>query len=97
MVLAPCAWVDEFEMIEIMRRGGDSEFSELLCRLRSDSCTAKDITTLKSRAGSPSQALHMYRLNVDVDSRNSLTLNNLAPQCDQYTIKASDAIYSRPY
>ena len=33
----------------------------------------------------------MYRLNVDVDSRNALMLDNLAPQSAQYTIKARDA------
>ena len=34
----------------------------------------------------------MYRLNVDIDTRNALMLNNLAPQCEQYSIKASDAM-----
>ena len=36
----------------------------------------------------PTQALHVYRLNADVDTRNTLMLNNLAPQSAQYTIKA---------
>ena len=40
----------------------------------------------------PNDALHVYRLNIDVDSRNALMLNNLAPQCEQYSIKASDAM-----
>ena len=93
-------WVDEFQMIElteVMRQRGDSPFSELLCRVRTNSCTSDDIDTLKSRiiqsdAGSyPTQALHVYRLNVDVDSRNALMLDNLAPQSEQYTIKARDA------
>ena len=35
---------------------------------------------------------HAYRLNADVDYRNSLMLNNLAPESQQYTMKASDAI-----
>ena len=39
----------------------------------------------------PTQVLHVYRLNVDVDSRNALMLDNLAPQSAQYTIKARDA------
>ena len=39
----------------------------------------------------PTQALHVYRLNVDVDSRNALMLGNLAPQSSQYIIKARDA------
>ena len=66
-------------------------------RVRTNSCTSDDIDTLKSRiiqsdAGSyPTQALHVYRLNVDVDSHNALMLDNLAPQSEQYTIKARDA------
>ena len=27
-------WVNEFQMIELMRQRGDSAFSELLCRVR---------------------------------------------------------------
>ena len=94
-------WVDEFEMIElneIMRQRGDTTFSEMLCRVRTATCTPEDIEMLKSREitadipNYPVRALHVYRLNIDVDSRNSLMLNNLAPQCEQYSIKASDAI-----
>ena len=93
-------WVDQFQMIELtesMRQRGDSAFSELLCRVRTNDCTSDDIDTLKSREIScdavnyPTQALHVYRLNVDVDSRNALLLDNLAPQSAQYTIKARDA------
>ena len=93
-------WVDKFQMIElteVMRQRGDSPFSELLCRVRTNSCTSDDIDTLKSREIScdavnyPTQSLHVYRLNVDVDSRNALMLDNLAPQSAQYTIKARDA------
>ena len=93
-------WVDQFQMIELteaMRQRGDSPFSELLCRVRTNSCTSDDIDTLKSRiipsdaVNYPTQALHVYRLNVDVDSRNALMLDNLAPQSAQYTIKARDA------
>ena len=94
-------WVDNFEMIElteVMRQRGDRAFSELLCRVRTNSCTSEDIKTLKSReiaadaVNYPNQALHVYRLNADVDSRNALMLDNLAPQSAQYTIKASDSI-----
>ena len=93
-------WVDQFQMIElteVMRQRGDSPFSELLCRVRTNSCTSDDIDTLKSiiipndAVNYPTQALHVYRLNVDVDSRNALMLDNLAPQIAQYTIKARDA------
>ena len=42
-------WVDQFQMIEVMRQRGDSPFSELLCRVRTNSCTSDDIDTLKSR------------------------------------------------
>ena len=45
-------WVDKFQMIElteVMRQRGDSPFSELLCRVRTNSCTSDDIYTLKSR------------------------------------------------
>ena len=42
-------WVDHFlmlELTEVMRQRGDSE---LLCRVRTNSCTADDIEILKSR------------------------------------------------
>ena len=45
-------WVDEFQMIEldeIMRQCGDSEFCELLCRIRTADHTDDDLATLKSR------------------------------------------------
>ena len=88
-------WVDHFLMIElteVMRQRGDRTFSELLCRVRTNSCTSDDIRTLKSReiaadaVNYPTQALHVYRLNANVDTRNILMLNNLAPQSAQYTI-----------
>ena len=94
-------WVDHFQMIElteVMRQRGDSTFAELLCRVRTNSCTSEDLETLKSReiapdiANYPTQALHVYRLNTDVDSRNALMLDNLAPQSAQYTVKAIDSI-----
>ena len=94
-------WVDHFlmlELTEVMRQRGDSAFSELLCRVRTNSCTTDDIRTLKSReipvdaADYPTQALHVYRINADVDTRNALMLNSLAPQSAQYTIKAIDSV-----
>ena len=86
------------ELSEIMRQRGDSTFAEMLCRVRTATCTPVDIDMLKSREitadtlNYPNDALHVYRLNVDVDSRNTVMLNSLAPQCDQYSIKASDAM-----
>lgn len=86
------------EVTEVMRQRGDHEFSELLCRVRTNTCTSDDIQTLKSRELSPdavdypTQALHVYRLNTDVDSRNVVMLDNLAPQSAQYTIQAKDSI-----
>ena len=80
----------------VMRQRGDSAFAELLCRVRTVICTLEDIDILKSReiTGNmpdyPNAALHVYRLNVDVDSRNALMLNKLALKCEQYSIKASD-------
>ena len=94
-------WVDEFQMLEldeIMRQRGDSAFAELLCRVRTNDCTPEDLDILKSRVitadspNYPTHVLHVYRLNDYANDRNRLMLNSLAPQCEQYTIKASDAI-----
>ena len=94
-------WKDEFEMIEldeIMRQRGDSTFTELLCRVRLGECTPGDLEILKSRVVTPDSpdyphnALHVYRLNADVDRRNSFMLNSLAPEDQLYAIKASDAV-----
>ena len=91
-------WVDEFHLIEldeVMRQRGDSTFSELLCRVRT---TSADIDILKSREitegmlNYPARALHVHRLNADIDSCNALMLDDLAPQSAQYTITASDSI-----
>ena len=88
-------WVDHFimlELTEIMRQRGDSAFSDLLCRARKNSCTSDDVKILKSReiaadtADYPTQALHVYRLNADVDKRNAHMLNSLAPESAQFSI-----------
>ena len=55
----------------------------------------EDIEILQSREitndmnNYPTNALHVYRLNAEVDLRNSLMLNNLAPESQQYIIQAS--------
>ena len=94
-------WVDEFQMIEldeIMRQRGDTAFCELLCRVRTADCTNDDFSVLKSREitldspNYPIHALHVYRLNVDVDNRNILMLNTLAPLSEQFSIDACDAV-----
>ena len=84
-------WVDEFKMLElteIMRQRGDSAFCELLCRVRTNDCTQADIEVLKSREikpdmpNYPTQALHVYRLNADVDKHSSRFLYCLASKSE---------------
>ena len=98
-------WKDNFKMIElreIMRQRGDSLFTELLCRVRTDSCTDEDINVLQSRIITPqsrdypTHALHVYRLNKDVDDRNKFMLNKLASEEDQFLIKAADTTGGKP-
>ena len=72
--------------------------AELLCRVRTNDCTPEDLDILKSRIITPdspdypTHVLHVYRLNDYANDRNKLMLNSLAPQCEQYTVKASDAV-----
>ena len=80
-----------------MRQRGDSTFAELLCRVRTNDCTPEDIGILKSRVitadspNYPTHALHVYRLNDYANDQNKLMLNTLASECEEFTIKASDA------
>ena len=92
-------WIDEFQMIEldvIMRQRNDKEFAEVLCRVRVGKCTQEDLCLLKSRnitddnKDYPHTALHVYRLNKDVDQDNINKLNHLAPSDQQVTIVAID-------
>ncbi len=39
----------------------------------------------------PNHALHVYRLNADVDERNITMLNALVPESQQYSIKSCDS------
>ena len=72
-------WKDSFmlhELTEIMRQKEDTDFAELLNRVRIGQCTEEDIDTLQSREISPDDpdypddALHVFAYNADVDTRN---------------------------
>ena len=93
-------WQDEFELMEldeIMRQRGDSAFAELLCRVRTASCTSDDIAVLESRVVSPhspdypTEALHVYKLNADVDEHNDCMLRRIPSTVRRFAVKASDA------
>ena len=92
-------WIDEFQMIEldeIMRQRGDKKFAEMLCHVRKNECTSEDLHQLESRLIQdndpeyPHSALHVYRLNRDVDEDNIKKLNSLAPKDQQVTVVAID-------
>ena len=97
-------WQDEFQMLEldeIMRQRGDSAFAELLCRVRTASCTSEDIAVLESRVVSPdspdypTEALHVYKLNADVDEYNDCMLKKIPSTVRRFAVKASDALTSQ--
>ena len=82
-------WMDEFMMMEldeIMRQRGDSRFAQLLCQVRTATCTEQDIEVLNSRSIEDDHlnylhdSLHVYRLNADVDKQNVSKLRELAPE-----------------
>ena len=82
-------WIDEFKMIEldeIMRQRDDSQFAQLLCRVRTATYTDDDINILESRVITddhpdyPHDALHVYARNAHVDDQNKLKLKELAPE-----------------
>ena len=65
-------WLDEFKMIGldvIMRQRDDSQFAQLLCRVRTATCTEDDIKVLESRTITddhpdyPYHVLHAYPCN----------------------------------
>ena len=93
-------WIDEFMMLEldeIRRQRGDSRFAQLLCRVRTATCTEDDIKVLQSRVieddhpNYPNNSLHVYRLNVDVDKQNISKLQDLAPEEEHVVIHAIDS------
>ena len=85
------------ELDEIMRQRGDTEFAQLLCRVRTAECTPQDFEILKSREVTdssstmyPHDALHVYKTNAAVSCTNHLMLDRLASQDNQYWIEAVD-------
>ena len=55
------------ELDEIMRPRGDSEFSELLYRVRTDNCTPADIQLLKSGVITPDMPSYPVMLYMCTD------------------------------
>ena len=92
-------WLDEFKMIKldkIMRQRGDSHFAQLLCRVCTASCTQEDIKVLESRVITddhpdyPHDVLHTYPRNQNVDEKNKLKLQEIAPEEQHEVIKSID-------
>ena len=90
--------ISMFELDEVMRQRGDDRFTQLLCRVRVNECTEEDIDVLRLRVikqddpNYPIHALHVYRVNKDVDTRNKVMLNSIASEDQQYIIKSVDTI-----
>ena len=84
------------ELDEIMRQRQDDQFAQLLCRVRTATCTEEDIKILESRTISnddqsyPHDALHAYPRNHHVDEQNKLKLQQLAPETEHEIIKSID-------
>ena len=97
-------WHDHFimhELTQVMRPRDDLAFSELLCRVTTNSCTADDVKILKSReiaantANYSNQALHVYRLTTNVNKQNSDMINSIVPESAQFAIKPIDSVASQ--
>ena len=82
------------ELTQIMRQKEDRSFSEMLNRIRTDSQTKADEQLLEERIISPSdpsyptEAIHLFPTNDQVDAYNSKKLNELSTHV--YSIKAED-------
>ncbi len=96
-------WQEEFELLElseVMRQTDDHSFIDLLGRVSIAQCTLEDIDILESRvitcdsdsSSYPINALHVYRLNADVDKHNSEMLNRLTSEKEQVVIESSDSM-----
>ena len=66
--------------------------------MRTNDCTPQDHDVLQSRVitadspNYPTHMLHVYGLNYYANHPNKLRLNSMAAECEQYTIKSSDAV-----
>ena len=84
-----------------MRQREDGDFAQLLCRVRLATCTERDIDTLRSRniedddPNYPHRAIHVYRLNKDVDEQNIMKLKDLAPNNQQGAIDCTKDKHTR--
>jgi len=93
-------WKDHFmlhELDEQVRQRGDNSFAALLCRLRTGDSTHEDIDILRSRTIAtddpdyPSDVLHVFAINADVDDWNRNKLIDIAPDAkDRIAIPAID-------
>ena len=95
-------FMDEFvlhELIEIMRQKDNLLFANVLRRIRTGDWNDEDIATLKSREICkdnplyPSNALHVFAFNKDVNEHNETKLNELATEDEQIVLKATDDKY----
>lgn len=77
------------ELSENMRQKDDQTFAQLLMRVRTANCTQEDITILKSRVISksdpayPTEALHVFTTNKEVDEHNDEHLKKVPTQVGQ--------------
>ena len=82
------------ELHENMRQEGDREFTQILDRVRTISCSKQDFNTFETSFTSEdkvhyhSDALHVYHLNKDVHEQNMTVLNKLAPKNEQVVLTA---------
>ena len=82
------------ELTQIMRQKEDIRFAEMLNRLRTESQTKQDIQSLteslisSSEPSYPTEAIHLFPTNAQVDAYNMKKLNELAAHV--YSLKAED-------
>ena len=99
--LAPNLWQSHFtmfELTEIMRQKDDSQFAELLNRIREGKHTSDDINLLQSRSisfDSPGyqqlkNELHLFPCNAEVDAHNRNVYNGMTSIKSE--IKCADTV-----